>query len=115
MGVTRQTITLTLDVTLAQIVLLALRDAEDEKLGDCRFDRFVPDLVERQAFMKAFHAYNGDPEIFEEEMADQEVSQFRYFNPNNALGMLWAQLYQAVEDAGLEVRAEQFEDLDDLS
>ncbi len=104
-----QTITLTLDVTLAQIVLVALRNAEDKQLGECRFDRFEPDLTKRQAFMKAFHAYNGDPEIFEEDMESQEASQFTYFNPNYALGMLWSQLSQAVEDAGLEVRAQQFD------
>lgn len=111
----KSNIALTLDATLAQIVLLALRNAEDKYLGECRFDRFVPDLAARQAYMKAFHSYNGDPEIFEEDMAGPESSQFRYFNPNYALGMLWSQLYQAVEDAGLEVRAQEFQDPNSLS
>src|SRR5450631_3799284 len=106
---TKPTVTLTLDATLAQIVLLALRNAEDNQLGECRFDRFEPDLAKRQAFMKAFHAYNGDPEIFEEDMESPQTSQFTYFNPNYALGMLWSQLFQAVEEAGLEVRAQQFD------
>jgi hypothetical protein len=111
----QQTVILKLDATLAQIVLLALRNAEDRHLGECRLDRFVPDLAERQALMKAYHAYNGDPEIFEEDMASPEASRFPYFNPNWFLGMLWEQLYQAMEDAGLEVRAQEFRDPDSLS
>src|SRR6266480_5629381 len=55
MAEAKPTVTLTLDVTLAQIVLLALRNAEDRELGECRFDRFEPDLATRQAFMKAYH------------------------------------------------------------
>jgi hypothetical protein len=103
-----KTVTLVLDETVAQLALLALRNAEDRLIGDSfPLDRFIPDLAERQALVKAFHAYNGDPETFEEDMSSPSASQFPYFNPNWSLGMLWDQLRHAMKDAGIEIRADQ--------
>lgn len=110
----RKIVTLVLDETVAQLALLALRNAEDRLIGDSfRFDRFIPDLAQRQAFMQRYHAYNGDPEIYEEDMSSPRASQFPCFNPNWSLGMLWEQLRHAMEDAGIEIHANEF-DANDL-
>lgn len=109
----KQTVTITLDLTVAQLALLVLRNAEDEQIGDIDFDRFEPDLSIRQAYMKAYHEYNGDPEEFEADLLHPQARTFRYVNPNHTLGMLYTQLYQAIEALGIPVRAQTFED--DLS
>lgn len=101
-------ITLVLDEDLAQLALLALRDAENRLLGDSfPLDRFLPDLASRQALVEAYHEYNGDPEVFAEDLTDSLTSEFRFFDPNRALGMLEDRLHQAIKEAGIEVRADQ--------
>jgi hypothetical protein len=54
--------------------------------NDFDLSSFVPDVEERRAIMKAFHEYNGDPECFEEDLADGKT--FKYTEDFCIVGLL---------------------------
>jgi len=48
---------------------------------DIDFEPLVPNLADRQAIMKRYHEWNGDPEVWEEDLAtDSTFAQCRYWS-----------------------------------
>lgn len=65
---------------------------------DLEFAKLVPELADRQAIMKRYHAWNGDPEVWEEDMSqDGPFAKCRYWTYGAALAYFAHQLAPDVE------------------
>ena len=99
-----------LDETVAQLIMISLRDAEDSNIGEVRFDHIEPNLEKRRTYFKQFHQYNGDSEVFEDD--EKAGDEFIYVSPNDTLGMLWRAIHDAMEQSGLEIVGDTFDPYD---
>lgn len=100
-------ISIEIDETVLQILLLALQDARDKNIGELDFTKLVPSLEERQRVMKLYHQYNGDPEVFQEDIENGD--EFLYFDPNDALFILYEESIKALEAKGITPFVEKFD------
>jgi hypothetical protein len=103
----RRKMKIEIDETALQILLLALQDARDKNIGDIDLRKLLPSLEDRQAFMKLYHQENGDPKVYEEDL--KYNCEFLYFNPNDALFILYGAAIKALEAKGVTPFVEQYD------
>lgn len=104
-------VTLTISASQAKVFALALRRADmaicNQGCGDFDLDKLVPDLAERQAFMKAYHQWNGDPEEYEADVGRGD--QFRWWDSGAAFGLFMGMFLDAMEAAGVEDKSQNMD------
>jgi len=98
-------VSIEVDITALQLLLLALQDARDKNIGEIDLRKLLPSLEERQAFMKLYHQENGDPEVYKEDI--ENGNPFLYFNPNDALFILYGAAIEALKAQGITPFVEQ--------